>query len=298
VLALLVLSLLADMGHGPRVRPAECNVLPGERGANVWERAKIPQLRRYCDLIASASAKLSPGSQLLTDVVRISDEAEALVPGRPAPLVLKGRALSALGRHAEALVVLRAAQARDERALDDPMALLAWARSLALTGDTVHARVAYRDLLPRADALPLADRGVAYLGAGMLAMAEGPSALGETIAILRQARRDSQDLLRAASTYALALALDRSGDTDEAVAVLREAGVDDAASVAENPRVKDAMGMTAERESHAVLALALEVAGRREPAIVEWQAYLSNGGAGGPWEAHARSHVGPTTRHR
>jgi hypothetical protein len=127
----------------------------------------------------------------------------------------------------------------------------------------------------------------------MLAMAEGAPALGETIAILRQARRDSQDLLRAASTYALALALDRSGDADEAAAVLREAGVDDAASVSQNPRVKDAMGVTADRESHAMLALALEVAGRREAAKVEWQAYLANGGAGGPWEAHARSHAGP-----
>lgn len=291
-LVLLGLPLLADVGRGPRVRPVECNVLPGERGANVWERAKIPELRRYCDLLASASAKLTPGTRMLPDVVRLADEADRLVPGRAAPLLLKGRALSTMSQHAPALAALREARARDDRALDEPMALLAWARSLAFSGDSVAAHAAYRELLPRADALPLADRGVAYLGAGMLVMAEGPAGLDETIAILRQARHDSQDLLRAGATYALALALDRSGDPAEAAAVLADEGARDAVNVMADARVLSAMGVTGAIEAYAIEALALDVAGKHEDARTAWQRYLAEGGSGGVWEAHARTHAG------
>jgi tetratricopeptide (TPR) repeat protein len=288
-----LLALLAGMsstpGHSPRVRPVECNLLPGERGANVWERAKIPELRRYCDLVASASAKLVPGSRMVPEVVHLSDEADALVPGRAAPMILKGRALSRLGKYADALVAFRAAETRDEHALDDPAALLAWARSLDFTGDAAHAHDAYRLLLPRADALPLADRGVAYLGAGMLAMSRGPSGLEDSIAILRQARRDSQDLLRSASTFALALALDRAGDAGESTAVLAEEGTGEAASVMHDARVIDAMGKTGSSEAHAIEALALDAVGDHSDARDAWLTYLSAGP--GVWEAHARAHA-------
>ena len=148
MLAVAALLLFADVDaafhRGPRVRPPECNVLPGERGANVWERAKVPELRHYCDVVASAAAKLAPGSRMLPEVVLLADEAERLVPGRAAPMLLKGRALSQLGRHGEALIALRAAHDRDDHSLDDPAALLAWARSLELTGDARAARRAMR----------------------------------------------------------------------------------------------------------------------------------------------------------
>jgi tetratricopeptide (TPR) repeat protein len=293
VLAVAAFLLLADVDaashRGPRVRPPECNVLPGERGANVWERAKVPELRHYCDVVASAAAKLAPGSRMLPEVVVLADEAERLVPGRPAPMLLKGRALSQLGRHGEALVALRAAHDRDDHALDDPAALLAWARSLELTGDTRAAHDAYRALLPRADALALADRGVAYLGAGMLAMSLGPSGLDEALAILRQARRDSQDLLRSASTFVLALALARAGDAGEASAVLTEAGAGEALTVMKDPRVVDAMGASGRKEAVAVEALALDATGQHAAARARWRVYLEEGGEAGPWAAEARA---------
>ena len=288
----LWLALLGSVGPNGGARPAECNVLPGEHGANVWERAKIPDLRRYCDLVASASAKLTPGSRMVLDVVRLSDEAEAIVPGRPAPMLLKGRALADLDRFAEARVALDAAKSRDARALDDPTALLAWARTLAFTGDAAGAREAYRALLPRADVLPLADRGVAYLGAGMLAMSTGPAGLAEAIAIFRQARRDSQDLLRAAATLCLVLALDRAGEAGESAAVLAEEGAREAASVMQDARVLHAMGKTGATEARAVLALALEAGGMRDAARAAWLGYIAGGPSGSPWEAHARSHAG------
>jgi tetratricopeptide (TPR) repeat protein len=290
VLALAHLALLANLESaprlGPRARPSECNFLPGERGANVWERAKVPELRRYCDLVASGFAKLAPGSRMVAEVVQIADHADALVPGRAAPMLLKGRALCRLGRFPEARVALAAAHDRDDRALDDPAALLAWARSLEATGDALLAAGAYRTLLPRAEALSLADRGVAYLGAGMLAMSRGEGGLGEAIAILRQARHESQDLLHAAASFELALALDRAGDSGEAVAVLAEEGPGDGARVLADPRVVDALGVAGRKEVHATLALVEGALGRQEKARAEWEAYVTGGGT---WAAHARA---------
>jgi hypothetical protein len=290
MLVLVALAVLANLEPGPRPgprsRPVECGFLPGERGANVWERAKIPELRRYCDLVASGFAKLAPGSRLVGDVVSLADQAEALVPGRAAPMLLKGRALCRLGRFAEARAALSAAHDRDDRALDDPSALLAWARSLESTGEGPLAREAYRTLLPRAEALSLADRGVAYLGAGALAMSRGPEGLAEGIAILRQARHESQDLLRAAATFELALALDRAGDGGEAAAVLAEEGTGDAGRVMADPRVLEALGVAGRQDVHATQALVLDAAGKHDAARAEWHASV---GLGGAWLAHSRA---------
>jgi hypothetical protein len=145
----------------------------------------------------------------------------------------------------------------------------------------------------------LADRGVAYLGAGMLVMAEGPASLDEAIAILRQARRDSQDLLRAAATYVLALALSRAGDASEATAVLTEEGILEADHVMTDLRVLDAMmpgSPNGALEAHAVNALALEGLGKQDVARAAWRAYLDGGAAGGVWDAHARAHAGPASK--
>jgi len=299
MLAAVALLLLADVTahHGAGGRPAECNALPGERGANVWERAKIPDLQHYCDLLASGAAKLSPGSRSANDVVALAERAEHLVPGRAATCILRGRALAQLGKYADALVALRDAKSRDERALDEPTALFALARSLASTGDAAAAHEAFRELLPRTSALPLADRSVAYLAAAMLVMSTGPTGLDETIAILRQARRDSQDLLRSAATLALALALDRAGDAREASAILAEEAIAAPKSILESTRVLDAMGRTGAVESAAIEALALETLGKRDAARAAWQTYVA-AVPGGVWEAHAKAHLaarGPAT---
>jgi tetratricopeptide (TPR) repeat protein len=292
MLAPVALLLLADLltHRGGVGRPIECNSLPGERGANVWERAKIPELSRYCDVLASGAAKLSPGSRMAPEALTLADQAERLVPGRAATALLRGRALAQLARYPEALTALRQAKERDDRALDDPTALLAWARALAFTGDSAGAHEAFRALLPRTSALPLADRAVAYLAAAMLVMSTGPSGLDETIAILRQGRHDSQDLLRSASSLTLALAIDRSGDSREALAVLAEEGIATPNAVLESTRVLDAMGRNATVEAGAIGALVLEAAGKRDAARAAWLAYVA-AVPGGVWEAHARAHL-------
>jgi tetratricopeptide (TPR) repeat protein len=296
----VVLALAAGLGAPvatlPGSRPVECNLATGSGGANLWERVKVPNLARYCDLLASASAKLTSGSKMLAEVVRLAEEADRLVPGRAAPLVIKGRALGDLGRDAEALGVLRAALARDDRVLDDPAALLAWARALAAVGDLQGASQAFRTLLPRVDVLPLPDRGAAYVAAGVLLLAMGPDSVADAVAVLRQARRDSPDILRSASSFLLALALDRGGAGAEAAAVVAEEGAQGAADVLSDARVLRVLGKRTEPEGKAALALALEVGKQAAAAHVVWQAYLDSGAAGGVWAEHARGHLGGAGR--
>ena len=57
----LTLFLQADAPHSSAfgsARPLECGLSDGFKAANPWERAKEPNLRRYCDLLASGTAKL------------------------------------------------------------------------------------------------------------------------------------------------------------------------------------------------------------------------------------------------
>ena len=118
--------------------------------ANVWERAKSPELRRYCDLVASAASKLAGNAAMATAALAAAREANEVLPGHAAPRVLEGRALAALGKLDEALAASRDGRARDRAGLDDPLALLAWARVLARTGHPGEAVEAYRALSCRA----------------------------------------------------------------------------------------------------------------------------------------------------
>lgn len=279
----------AQGGFGA-ARPAECGVQEGFRAANKWERAKEPNLQSYCALLASGTAKLVNTGALAKDVPAIADEADKLLPGRAAPSVLKGRALLRLGKASEALVVLSEARTRDDRALDDPVALLAWARANARTGHFEEAAQAYRAALPRTSALAAAERSAASFEAGMVVMAQGPKAVDDAVAMLRQARREAQDSMQTASVVALALALDRSGQKDEARAVLAERVRSDAKPVLADPRVTGALadaGMSSEAD--ALLATALE-ATDGVAARDAWHRYLEGAAARSAWSEHARAH--------
>ena len=296
---LIAIAVFAQAGGGGATqgafgaaRPAECGVQEGFRAANKWERAKEPNLQAYCTLLASGTAKLVNGGALAKDVPGIADEADKLLPGRAAPSVLKGRALLKLGRPADALAALKEARTRDERALDDPVALLAWARANARTGHFEEAAQAYRAALPRTSALSTAERSAASFEAGMIVMAQGPKAVDDAVAMLRQARREAQDSMQVAAVVGLALALDRSGQSEEAKAVLAERVRSDAKAILADPRVTEALADAGVAlEADALLATALEVT---DPAAARdtWRRYLDGGGAKGPWADHARSHEG------
>jgi tetratricopeptide (TPR) repeat protein len=279
----------AQGGFGA-ARPAECGLQEGFRAANKWERAKEPNLQSYCALLASGTAKLVNASALARDVPAIADEADKLLPGRAAPSVLKGRALLRLGKATEALAVLTEARRRDDRALDDPVALLAWARANARTGHLDEAAQAYRAALPRTSALAAAERSAASFEAGMIVMTLGPRAIDDAIAMLRQARREAQDSMQTASVVALALALDRSGQKEEAKAVLAERVRADVRPVLADARVVEALADAGvSHESEALLATGLE-AGDPSGARDAWRRYLEGAGARSPWSEQARAH--------
>ncbi len=280
---------------GATARPVECVPADGTAGTNVWERAKAPHLRRYCDLLASGSAKLAgipPGAgpdgarAQAGEVLAIADEAEKLVPDRIFPAILRGRALARLGRWDDALAALAAVRKKDERALGDAFALLAWARANARTGHMDEASAAYRMLLPQAKSLPPVDRSLASLEAGLVLMGRGPAAIDDAVAVLRQARRDAQDAVLGASVLALALALDRAGQKDEARGVLAERGRTDPRPLFADARVKEALANAAalaEAEALAAIGLeAVDAAAAREA----WARYEK---VKGPWNDHARA---------
>ena len=214
---------------------------------------------------------------------------------RASPSVLKGRAFLRMNQPADALKALEEAKKRDDRALDDPVALLAWARANARTGRRVEAAAAYRAALPRTSALSAQERSAAAFEAGMTVMMQGKAgAIEDAIAMFRQARKDAQDSLQIASVVALALALDRAGQKDEAKAVLvdRVHAAEVKSFLIGDPRVRDALSDAgAAEETDALLGFALEA---QDPAGAKeaWRKYLEGAGGKGPWADHAKDHAG------
>lgn len=285
--ALVLVLMQAASGEGG-VRPRECGE-SGARTANPWERAKEPQLRRYCDLIARGTSRLVGAAAGAGDVVGIADEADALLPGRAAPSILRGRAYLKLDKPAEALAALAEAKKRDDRALDDPVALLAWARANARTGHLEEAAKAYRAALPRTSGLSGQERAAASFEAGMVVMAQGAPGIDDAAAMFRQARRDAQDSMQIAASVALALALDRAGQGDEARAVLAERGRDGSRMVLSDARVLEALASAGvAHEESALRAIAAEAA---DPGAAReaWRKFVEGPGGKGPWADHARA---------
>jgi tetratricopeptide (TPR) repeat protein len=263
----------------------------GAATANVWERAKSPELRRYCDLLASAASKLAGSAVMAPAALEAARDANGVLPGHAAPRVLEGRALAALGKLDEALEALRDAKARDRSGLDDPLALLVWSRILARTGHTGEAVEAYRALLPRTAALSTSERASAAVEAGLVTMSAGAAGLDDAVAALREALRDGQDDALSVAVLALALALDRRGDGGEARALLADRAPGDPRVALATPRAKDLL-VVAPNEARALEAIGLEatdVVGAKEA----WEQYVAGLAAtpARPWEAHARAHI-------
>jgi tetratricopeptide (TPR) repeat protein len=275
----------------PNGRPPECASSMGGATGNVWERAKSPELRRYCDLVASAASKLAGNAAMAQAALAAARDAESVMPGHAAPRVLEGRALAALGKLDEALAALREGQSRDRAALDDPPALLAWARVLARTGHVGEAVEAYRALLPRTGSLSTAERAAAAVEAGLVTMAADNRGLDDAVAALREALREAQDDVLGVAVLGLALALDRRGDASEARALLADRASGDPRTALATTRAKELLAV-APTEASALAGLALEasdVVGARDA----WEQYVAAlaGAASRPWEMRARAHL-------
>jgi tetratricopeptide (TPR) repeat protein len=292
ILALALALAQPAAGGWSSGRPPECAVESGGATANVWERAKAPELRRYCDLLASAASKLAGSATMAEAALTAAREANEALPGHAAPRVFEGRALAVLGKLDDALAALRDGAERDRGSLDDPPALLAWARILARTGHAPEAVEAYRTLLPRSASLSTADRAAAAVEAGLVTMAADRAGLDDAVAALREGLREAQDDTLGVAVLALALALDRRGDGAEARALLADhAQGGRPAIVLDSARGKGLLAVApAERPALEGLALeAIDVPGAREA----WGQYLARlaATASRPWEAHARGHL-------
>ncbi|HTN85018.1 MAG TPA: hypothetical protein VL242_15070, partial [Sorangium sp.] len=164
--ALLALPLTAHAGQssGDLVaaaaaagRPPECSARSSRaiaRGPSIWERARAPELPRYCDLLARGQAQLGDNPEAARESARVADQ---ILPGHAAPQVLLARAALALGSAEDAARAFDRARRIDPRSVEDPHTLHDLARSLARTGKRDEALAMYRALVPRIDLLGTAD---------------------------------------------------------------------------------------------------------------------------------------------
>ncbi|WP_437506246.1 hypothetical protein [Sorangium sp. So ce1099] len=217
-------------------RPPECSARASRaiaRGPSVWERARAPELPRYCDLLARGQAQLGDSPEAARESARVADQ---ILPGHAAPQVLLARAALALGSAEDAARAFDSARRIDPRSVEDPPTLHDLARSLARTGKRDEAIAMYRALVPRIDLLGTADhRALVLLEAAHLSMAAAgaPTAAAgapttvagapTTAAGAPTAAAGAPTAAAGAPTAAGAPAAGASADLDEAIAYLREA---------------------------------------------------------------------------
>ncbi len=283
-------------------RPPEC--LAGSRralarGPSIWEVARVPNLQRYCDLMARAHTQLAAQPELARTA---AEEADKLFPHRPAPQVVLARASLALGALAEAARAFADARALDPRSVEDPGTLHDLARVLARTGKRDEALTIYRALVPRVDLLGFAERRVAVLleAAHVSMAAEGagtgtpPAEIGkkptrarldEAVAYLREARQRPPTPLTGDVLLSLAMVLDRAGDREPSDAALAEAQRLGAKTRA------GALDYLASPGDELALAALIAEGSDRAAAPKSWEAFLAGPGGKGPWAAAARARI-------
>lgn len=293
-------------------RPRECT--SGSRrslsqGPSVWQRARVPTLQKYCDMLSRARAQLSSNPEASKAA---AIEADKALPNKAAPKVALARAALALGDLETAAKEFLAAKAIDARSVEDPSTMHDLARVLRKTGKRTEALTVYRALVPRVDLLSSTERRVSVLleaaHASMAAAGAGDkdkdaadsksakpdakasdllkaSPLDEAIAYLREAKQRPPTLLANDVALALVLALDRAGEHEAADAALADAHRTGA-------RVRQASldYLSSADEKLALEALVLE-GSDRAAAIKSWEAYLQTASGKGAWGTAARARV-------
>jgi len=261
------------------VRPREC----GSSRPTVWERAREPHLRAYCDALARGFGKLATAPR---EAKAEAQRATELSPERAAPFVLLGRAELATGAYEAARLAFERARAIDARALDEPNALHAHAIALFRSGREDEALASYRALVPRIDLLTGADRRVRVLvEAAELAMSRGPEHADLALTWLRRARREPLREAQPRVLAMLALVLDRRGDAEQVSVLLEEVRRLGGRKAVEAFASQD----VETKEASAVLALVEEGANPRA-AAESWERYLAGARAPSAIE-HARKRL-------
>jgi Flp pilus assembly protein TadD len=266
----------------------------GSKKANLWESAKQPALESHCGALQKGAQRVDAGN--FVAALDFAQKADDLTPGLAGPNVVRGLAYARWGKPKDAVAAFEKAKSLHPRALDDATVLDDYGASLVRVGKLEAARRAYRALLPRV-AGPTGMCGVqatcaaaslAYLTAGVLAMDEGTSGLEEAVAILREARNKSDGELRRVAAFALALALDRRGDADQAREIASDMAKTRGVPAEVPPEIT--VRFPGLEEAHAVRAIGLETVDAAN-AIIAWKAYLDGGGDKRAWAANAKAHI-------
>jgi tetratricopeptide (TPR) repeat protein len=292
-------SLLASAAASGRPRECASSARRGlSRGPSVWEVARVPNLQRYCDLVARAHAQLASTPDAAKESAELAEKA---LPGRASPAVILARASLALGSVDAAAKSFAVARAIDPRSLEDPSTMHDFARVLVKTGKISDAITVYRALVPRIDLLATADKRISVLlEAAHVSMAvegaAGPEKSGsgdkpserrldEAAAYLREARQRPATQFTGDVLLSLVLALDRGGDRE-----LAEAALADAHRLTAKTRAGVLDYLAAPEDKLALDALSLE-GSDRGAAIKSWEAFLAGPGGKGPWAAAARARL-------
>jgi tetratricopeptide (TPR) repeat protein len=287
-------------------RPPACRVHGAELGSTLWTRARLPEVVRSCRSLSRAHARLGAHP---AEALALAEAAEAAPVNAARARLLRGRALFRLGRVAEAWVVLAPFLEPAAAPLDDAQALFDIARSALSAGVLDAAARAYRLLVPRSALLGSRQtERIVLIEAASLALARGPADIDEALGYLDTARAiplaGERDLVLGLT----ALALERSGRTEQARAAAREADgpwdLEAEMTPAERARVAEAafapgdttssparIGpsrvMLLDGELHA--AIAVLAAGRDEALRrAHWRAFLASAAGQGPWAEQAR----------
>lgn len=195
---------------------------------------------------------------------------------------LRARLLYDLSRWEESAAELEAAIALDPQGSFAPEAAFALGVALTRLGRFEDAARAYRRFLD--DAVWPQRRAIALTN-----LAETIMALDR----LDEAREVFASAVAADPTYALgyfglAVALDRIGEQGQALAEMLH-GLSIGLGIGE--LLSDAVFYVPDWEIHYYRALAHEALGEPQLALTQWQTFLYEGGAAGPYAERARAHV-------
>lgn len=274
-------------------RPVECRTTARVGGSaaetrSIWTTAGTPQLRSYCRLLARAQARIAGDPSAAESAAKA---AEALLPSRPAPKVVRARIALARGQAEVALTLFEAARAADPGGIDQPIAMHDLALAQRAAGKLEAALETYRVLAPRVALLPSRERRArVLLEAAHVAMAAPvaePAAaarhLEEALAFLREAQRDPHQPSRHDIALSLVLALDRAGRRAQADAVLAEQRGGDLGRNDSPPPA-----YLVHREEHHLLSALAQEQSRPEAARAAYDRYLA-AAPSGPYAATAQA---------
>ncbi|MBI5534941.1 MAG: hypothetical protein HY898_19595 [Deltaproteobacteria bacterium] len=282
----VVLTMAANASGRPRECAGPGNAAERAWHPTIWDNARQPQLRRYCDLIGRAQARLSQAPVAAREAATVADR---ILPGYASPWVVMARADVAVHRFEDALKEFERARTIDARSVEEPQALHDLAVAQRQSGKLTDALSTYRALVPRLGLLSsVQDRTLVLLEAASVAMSQDDG-LREAISLLAEARSNPASKLDPDVLALLALALDRAGTAAQAaemVELMRARGLE----LTPPERESTAYGYLVQADDAiAMVAISIERSDPRKAAEY-WERFVSREGVT-KWKDHAKRHL-------